>query len=486
MTRRNLAHARHVAWGLAAATAAFDIALVGSTPKPDGGRVALYAAALGGHALLALALRGARRNEIVGNAASGAADSEVLPRWYVAALVVVVALCAWLAPPRTSRDAFAYVAYGRQVGAAEQNPYVIAPEGLAENDPYLAAVDARWRSSVAVYGPAWVATSTLAATLGGDNPEAAQRWLRLFVLGAWILLLAGLAAQLGRGAVLLVGLWPVAVMFGVNDGHADLVMAAALWFAGWSLLQERWLVGGVCVGLACSVKVVAALPAALLLIAVLLAGRGRGLMRWVVGAGAVCLAVAAPFGLRAYVAAVGSATGRVSRASIWESWRLRWTHARIASGELGRVAGPLVRDQVDRLAALLMVVGLVALVATMVRRRAAPPRWIVAGGAAGLLFCVGAPYVLPWYLGATVLLLLARGASIGAWLWGGYLGLAYLAPWSGGETNLADSVLRLTASGWPALLVGLAALVATTWSFGHAGEFDWDGLEGSAGEAVRS
>ncbi len=444
----------------AAVVACADVALVAWPAQATWARVWLYGLALGAHGVLAWLLRPLVRH---GRVAAG------LPRMVVWGLVATVGLAAWTAPPRTSRDSFAYVAYGHQVVAHQQNPYTTAPSAL-DDDPFAVAVDARWRDTKAVYGPAWMIVSAGAAAVGGNSPDAAARWLRLCVLECWFVLLALVDRARGAGACVLVGLWPPAVTYGVNDGHADVALALCLLAAAGALVRSRWLLSGVLAAIAVSIKAVAGVPAVALGLAALAIGRARGAARWCGAFGALGVAMTAPWGIGAYADALGSATGRASRAAIWEWFRLRWTHSRVATGELGRIAGPAVRDRVDALALVALGAVAVSAVALLLARRRAgdAAAWGGLAGVVGLAVCVVAPYVLPWYLGAAAALLLAGGIGAGAWLWGGYLGLAYLAPWSRSSGGAAQWVLDLTSSGRTSLAVGLAALALAMWRFDRA------------------
>lgn len=164
-----------------------------------------------------------------------------------------------LAPPLFSTDVFSYVAYGRIGALYGANPYFHGPNSIAA-DPAYALIAARWVATPTVYGPLFTAVSYVLAPLSVAFNVIAYKGIAA-VSSLAIVVLVWKAARM-RGldpvrAVVLVGLNPVIVVFGVGGGHNDLLMLALLVTAVYVLLRDSGRASGALIVAATAVKLTA-------------------------------------------------------------------------------------------------------------------------------------------------------------------------------------------------------------------------------------
>ncbi len=177
-------------------------------------------------------------------------------------LLFYAAALALLFPPTLSSDAYAYAAQARVWIFHGLNPYVNGPRTLVDEGDAVARL-LSWNVP-SMYGPVWMLMSAgLLAAQPGDS-----LWLQIVILKlvqAAALVLAALAGQRvaerlspGRGDLVLlaIGLNPLFLLEGPGTGHNDLIMMALMVAAAWAYLEERSLLGGLCVGLAVAIKFV--------------------------------------------------------------------------------------------------------------------------------------------------------------------------------------------------------------------------------------
>jgi alpha-1,6-mannosyltransferase len=217
-------------------------------------------------------------------------------QWVVPVIVVLHVLFA-LAPPLLSTDVFSYVNYARLGAVHGLNPYVHVPAD-APQDPSFALTGERWRFTPSTYGPlftllgyplAWLG---VAASMWGEKALAAAAGL------VCVAAVAGCARAIGRDplpAVLLVGLNPVFLVYGVGGAHNDLLMLAVAMGGVLLVLRDRDAAGAAGVVAAAAVKTTAIVALPMLLAA--RRARWPALVAGAAAAGAVCgLADIAAFG----------------------------------------------------------------------------------------------------------------------------------------------------------------------------------------------
>ncbi len=176
----------------------------------------------------------------------------------IAAVNVVVLL----GPPLLSTDIFSYQFYGKMGAQFGFNPYVVGPHALGQ-DPMISYIGGKWAYTPTVYGPLFTAISYVLAPLSiPANVLAYKSIATAASLGTVALVWS--AAKLRdvspSRAVVLVGLNPLTVMFGVGGGHNDLLMLLALMSGVYLLLLERERWSGAMMVVATAVKVSAILP----------------------------------------------------------------------------------------------------------------------------------------------------------------------------------------------------------------------------------
>lgn len=172
------------------------------------------------------------------------------------ALLVVVAV---LLPPATSKDVWAYAAYGRVSGIEQVSAYTHPPSAYP-SDPFLARMSPRFLNTPSVYGPVFTLVSGFGARVYGGSPLLARLYFQASagaaLLGAaWLLLRRGVASWIVALVIMTPG-----VLIVVNGGHLDLPVSVALVAALLLLDDEHHGFGGMALAFALLIKIVA-LPA---------------------------------------------------------------------------------------------------------------------------------------------------------------------------------------------------------------------------------
>jgi alpha-1,6-mannosyltransferase len=292
----------------------------------------------------------------------------------VAAVAAALLVAAVAFPPRTSHDVWSYAMYGRITAIHHADPYT-APPARFPADPALQRVDPGWRHARSVYGPVFTGASAVIARVT-DRPLltrlAYQVWAALSVGMVLVLL-----ARTGRSAALAaVGLHPLVIVQVVNGGHNDAFVGLALLAAVWAARRRRPAWVGVAAALAVGTKLVALLPAAVIL--VWLWRRHGKRSAAVAGMTLLGLTVAGylAVGGTSAIRPLADAAGYVNRVSMW------------------RLLGIAHSAGVARAALLLtFVIGPAAvLVAARLKADAS-----VAATSGLLVYLLAAPYVMPWY-----------------------------------------------------------------------------------------
>jgi alpha-1,6-mannosyltransferase len=316
---------------------------------------------------------------------------------------ILLAVVAVALPPLHSRDVYLYGMQGRVLAVHGANPYVHEPGDFAD-DPMLDEVSPPWHDDASYYGPAFTVVEAGVAAVAGPSPLAVRLLFQLLAAGAVLGALALLhRAGVEAGGLVLVGLNPITVVKGINEGHVDVLLGLVL-LAAVLAARQRPLAGAALVGLAGLIKSFA-LVAVVGLAAWLLLRRGR---RPAVAAGAISTALVGIGYLLAggpvAVEPLREAGLQQSRTSLWARPRLLLTESWVAQGRDGSDAGRAARQLVAVLALVTVAVVLVALVVVILRRadaRTAPdPALAVAG--AFVAYLVASVYVPAWYVTAVL------------------------------------------------------------------------------------
>ncbi len=160
-------------------------------------------------------------------------------RWVVGAILGVHAVFL-LAPPLALTDVFNYVNYGRMEVVHHLNPYTTIPILEPHSDPSYAL--SNWHQLLSPYGPLFTLLTFAVVPLG----VAASFWVLKGLLAlsslATILLVWKCARLLGRNpltAIVLVGLNPVVLVWGLGGDHNDFLMVFFIMLGFYLLLLSR-------------------------------------------------------------------------------------------------------------------------------------------------------------------------------------------------------------------------------------------------------
>ena len=165
-------------------------------------------------------------------------------RWAIGAVLAVHA-SFFLAPPLALTDVFNYVNYGRMEVVHHLNPYTTIPILEPHGDPsyYLS----NWHQLLSPYGPLFTLMTFALVPLG----VAASFWAIKAILGAFslatIFLVWRCARLLGRDpivAIVLVGLNPIVLVWGLGGDHNDFLMVFCITLGFYLLLRSgAWVAG---------------------------------------------------------------------------------------------------------------------------------------------------------------------------------------------------------------------------------------------------
>jgi hypothetical protein len=143
---------------------------------------------------------------------------------------VAAGLIYVLTPAMPSLDIFVYAGYGRTIVVHHANPYFV-PFSAFPQDPLSSFDD--WKSSIAAYGPAWLAVCSIGAFFLGNAPAAYVLAFRLFGLGTFLLntwLVYAILRKMGRSSrIVVIGTllfaWnPLVLLESCLGGHNDTLM----------------------------------------------------------------------------------------------------------------------------------------------------------------------------------------------------------------------------------------------------------------------
>jgi hypothetical protein len=165
-------------------------------------------------------------------------------RWAIAT-VLAVHVCFFLAPPLALTDVFNYVNYGRMEVVHHLNPYTTIPILEPHGDPsyYLS----NWHQLLSPYGPLFTLMTFALVPLGVAGSFWAIKAILAAVSLATILLVWKCARLLGRdpvAAIVLVGLNPIVLVWGLGGDHNDFLMVFCIMLGFYLLLRSgAWVAG---------------------------------------------------------------------------------------------------------------------------------------------------------------------------------------------------------------------------------------------------
>jgi hypothetical protein len=150
-------------------------------------------------------------------------------RWAIA-LTVALQLIVFVGPVLISTDVFSYIAYARMGVVHAVNPYLHGPTSIAA-DPVYRYVGKDWVKVATAYGPLYTLLSYPLAPLGVVGALWGMK-LEALLASAGTLALTWRCARM-RGfdpklALIVVGVNPLWVIYGLGGAHNDLIMTLFL------------------------------------------------------------------------------------------------------------------------------------------------------------------------------------------------------------------------------------------------------------------
>jgi uncharacterized membrane protein len=315
------------------------------------------------------------------------------PYW-IGAVMGGALLLAVAFAPSTSKDVNSYALYGRMVATYEASPYTHLPIDFAA-DPWFGRTSWFWSDSPSVYGPVFTSLSAGIMSVAGTSELTAR--LGFQGLAALALLGSVLAASTRLGApraMVLIGLNPVLLTFGVNDAHCDVLIGFFVLAAVLSLMRREYLIGGVLLAFAASVKI-AVLPAvagAFVWIAFRhqsVRSRLRDLVRFSIGFIVVFVGLLLAFGGADALAPLLDATGRHTRFSFWNPLHDIITNNSAAALPMRSTADAVVSVLASATVALVGI--------TLIWRHRNDVEPVVAVAVGLVVYQLFGAYVLSWY-----------------------------------------------------------------------------------------
>ena len=165
-------------------------------------------------------------------------------RWAIGALLAAH-VCFFLSPPLALTDIFNYVNYGRMEVVHHLNPYTTIPILEPHGDPsfYLS----NWHQLLSPYGPLFTLMTFALVPLGVAGSFWAIKAILATVSLATIFLVWKCARILGRdpvAAIVLVGLNPIVLVWGLGGDHNDFLMVFCIMLGFYLLLRAgAWVAG---------------------------------------------------------------------------------------------------------------------------------------------------------------------------------------------------------------------------------------------------
>jgi hypothetical protein len=159
--------------------------------------------------------------------------------WVIGSILLVHAIFL-LAPPLALTDVFNYINYGRMEMVHHLNPYTTIPISEPHSDPSFAL--SNWHQLLSPYGPLFTLLTFAVVPLG----VAGSFWALKFVLAlaslGTLYLVWRCARLLGRdpvAAIVLVGLNPIVLVWGLGGDHNDFLTVFLIVLGFYLLLRAR-------------------------------------------------------------------------------------------------------------------------------------------------------------------------------------------------------------------------------------------------------
>lgn len=366
----------------------------------------------------------------------------------VAILAVAYHLALLSLPLLFSRDVYSYAFYGKIAAVYHANPYVATPADFP-SDALAGFVGPKWFDTTAVYGPLWTQLSALVVR-AVDGVASLIVVFRLVAVGASLATIAVVARLVRRVrppreafAVAVLGANPVVLFQSVGSGHNDLVVALCVAVAAALVFARRELLATAVLTIGALVKLPAAIPLVLLVIAAIArrprGARSRAFASHVAVAGGLALLVAAPFLNRR------DPTLGMLELARHEGWL---APSRFFRRVLDAITGDAL-GLLPRIAFPALLAGALYLIGRELVRRAPATPMLQGGSWAWGLLCLMllGPVLLPWYV---------------AWA----LPLAWLLPRTPRAVLIGTSA-ALTVSQWTSEPARFATAYDVNIWFGH-------------------
>jgi hypothetical protein len=158
-------------------------------------------------------------------------------RWVIATVVAVHAILL-LSPPLALTDVFNYINYGRMGMVHHLNPYTTIPVLEPHTDPSFDL--SNWHNLLSPYGPLFTLITYAIVPLGVAGSLWALKGLLMVASLATLLLVWKCARLLDRDpvqAIVLVGLNPIVLLWGLGGDHNDFLTMFLIVFGFYLLLR---------------------------------------------------------------------------------------------------------------------------------------------------------------------------------------------------------------------------------------------------------
>jgi hypothetical protein len=160
-------------------------------------------------------------------------------RWAIGAVVAAHAIL-FLAPPLSLTDLFNYINYGRMEVVHHLNPYTTIPVLEPHSDPSFAL--SNWHQLLSPYGPLFTLLTFAVVPLGVAGSFWALKGLLMLASLGTVLLVWKSARLLNRdpvAAIVLVGLNPIVLVWGLGGDHNDFFMMFFVVLGFYLLVRAR-------------------------------------------------------------------------------------------------------------------------------------------------------------------------------------------------------------------------------------------------------
>ena len=163
-----------------------------------------------------------------------------LPLGWVLGAILAVHAIFLISPPLALTDIFNYINYGRMEVVHHLNPYTTIPVLEPHSDPAYAL--SNWHQLLSPYGPLFTLITFAVVPLGVAGSFWALKGILVAASLTTILLVWKCARLLGRdqmSAIVLVGLNPIVLVWGLGAGHNDFLMILCMMVGFYLLLRAR-------------------------------------------------------------------------------------------------------------------------------------------------------------------------------------------------------------------------------------------------------